>query len=515
MLKKIFSIRIILSFLLILSVAFAGYSIYYKMTYWGFSFTPKKNADIWTIEAHISFEADDEPIKVSLAVPTENNEFKILEEDVVAEGYKDKYIKQKDGTKKLIMTSGAKEGTQNIYYRVLLFDNTDGKGRVKAATPKKPEKPLLDEQKAAVAKEILTAASQQIGELPEKVIKVFNQTPPDPTVVAFLPLKKSPKDVAEAVRTVLALKGIPTRLAYGVKLVENKKSLSPDLMLEAYSEGKWKIYNLQTGQKGLPQNFVIFQRGGNSLLDVEGGEDSSVKFSVLKSVTSTYNLAGQRAKFSNQKTLFDYSIYSLPLAEQNTLKWLSIFPLAILVVVIMRNVIGLVTMGTFTPMLLAMSLIKTGLVPGLICFGLIITIGLIIRAVLSKLNLLLVPRISAVVIFVILIMQGFTIMGYRMHFDIGLSAVFFPIIIMAWIIERASITWEEDGPINAGKEIFWSLVVAVITYFVVNNQDIRHIMFAFNELNLVILFVVMLLGTYTGYRFTELFRFHPLVKDKK
>ena len=39
-------------------------------------------------------------------------------------------------------------------------------------------------------------------------------------------------------------------------------------------------------------------------------------------------------------------------------------------------------------------------------------------------------------------------------------------------------------------------------------------MFAFNEWNLVILFVVMLLGTYTGYRLTELKRFAPVAKGK-
>mgnify|MGYP000803929325 FL=1 len=84
---------------------------------------------------------------------------------------------------------------------------------------------------------------------------------------------------------------------------------------------------------------------------------------------------------------------------------------------------------------------------------------------------------------------------------------------MAWIIERASITWEEEGAINAGKEIFYSLVAAIVTYFIISSEYIRHIMFAFNELNLVILFVVMLLGTYTGYRLTELRRFKPLVKE--
>ena len=178
----------------------------------------------------------------------------------------------------------------------------------------------------------------------------------------------------------------------------------------------------------------------------------------------------------------------------------------------MRNVVGLQTMGTFTPMLLSMALVKTGFWPGIICFGVIIGIGLVLRFVLSKLNLLLVPRISSVVIFVIIIMQMLTVAGYKMHFDIGQSAVFFPIIIMAWIIERASITWEEDGAVNAGKEVFYSIVVAIMVYVIIRDEYIRHIMYAFNELNLVILLIVMLLGTYTGYRLTDLKRFRPLVK---
>ena len=198
--------------------------------------------------------------------------------------------------------------------------------------------------------------------------------------------------------------------------------------------------------------------------------------------------------------------------EQNTLKWLMVFPLGILVVVLMRNVVGIPTMGTFTPMLIAMSLVKTGFWSGFICFSAIIAIGLLLRAILSKLNLLLVPRISSVVIFVILIMQFMTITGYRMNWDIASSAVFFPIIITAWIIERASITWEEDGAANATSEIVYSMITAIATYFVISNEYIRHITFAFDEINLVILFVVMLLGTYTGYRLTELKRFTPLAK---
>lgn len=507
MLKKFTSVRFILSILLVLSIAFAAYSIYYKVEYWGFNLAPKQNSDVWTIEAHISFEPNGEPIKVSLTTPQNSAAYKVLEENVVATGYKIK----KTG-ERMVLSAPAQENPQDIYYRVMLFDNIDTRGKTKAPRPKKPQMPVMEEQRLAAAKQILAIAGKQPGDSVNQVIRLLNQVPPEATVQSYLPLKKTQTEMAAQLRDLLAIKGIPTRVVRGFKLEENKKSFNPDLMLEAYIDNQWKVYDIKTGDKGLPENFVVFQRGGTSLIDVEGGDNSSIKFSVIKSVTSSISLAGRRAKLAGQKSRFDYSIYSLPLAEQNTLKWLAIFPLAILVIVLMRNVVGLQTMGTFTPMLLSMALVKTGFWPGIICFGVIIGIGLVLRFVLSKLNLLLVPRISSVVIFVIIIMQMLTVAGYKMHFDIGQSAVFFPIIIMAWIIERASITWEEDGAVNAGKEVFYSIVVAIVVYVIIRDEYIRHIMYAFNELNLVILVIVMLLGTYTGYRLTELKRFRPLVK---
>lgn len=509
MLKRITSIRGFLSLLLLFSLIYAAYSIYYKIEYWGFSFAPKQNTNIWTVEAHISFVPTGDPIKVNLTTPRSNDAFKILEENIIAPQYKVR--KNKSGSL-LTLSAPAQEEVQNIYYKIMLFDNIDTRGKTPAPRPQAPEMPSFSEQKMAEAKQILKLADALGGDDVSKVIVLLNQDPLPAAVQAYLPVKTSQQQMVEIISELLALKNIPSRPARGIKLEESKKALVPDLMLEAYIDGRWKIYDIKTGKKGLPDNFVLFQRGGKSLLDVVGGEDSVIKFSILKSVTSSMNLAGKRAKLAGNQSWYDYSIYNLPLAQQNTLKWLSIFPLAILIIVLMRNVVGLQTMGTFTPMLLSMALVKTGFWQGMICFGIMIGLGLIIRFLMNRFNLLLVPRISAVVIFVIIIMQGLTIIGYRMDLGIAQSAVFFPIIITAWIIERASITWEEDGPLNAAKEIIFSILVAIIVYAVISVEYIRHIMFAFNELNIVILVIVMLLGTYTGYRLLELKRFRPLVK---
>ena len=507
MLKKLKSVRAFLTLGLLLSLAFAGYSAYYKTKYWGFNFTPRKTTDVWTVEEHVSFVPNGENIRISMARPLSTAGFKILDEDIVAPKYK---IEKE--TDRIELTSKPRHKLQDIYYRVPLYDNVDSRGKTKAEKPGKPQKPIMDEQTAVLARQLLEMSGQQSGDGIQQVIALFNQNPPDETVQSFVPAPRTAKATAQAVIDLLALKDVPARMARGIKLSEGKKTLVPDVMLEAYVDGMWKIYNLESGKKGLPSDFIVFQRGNQSLVDVEGGSDSTTKFSVMKSIRSSFRMAGHRAELSHSKSWFDYSIYNLPLNEQNTLKWLMIFPLAILVVVLMRNVVGIQTMGTFTPMLIAMSLVKTGFWPGLICFSVILGVGLLIRAGLSKLNLLLVPRISAVVIFVILIMQALAIVGYQWKWEIASSALFFPIIIMAWIIERASITWEEDGAANATKEIVYSVLVAVFTYLVIVNEDIRHIMFAFNEFNLVILFVVMLLGTYTGYRLTELTRFAPLAK---
>lgn len=511
--KKLFSVRKVLSLFLVLSVIFAGLATYYKIVYWGFSFHPKTQSDVWTVDAHISFKPTGEPIEVSLSMPSIGNEYKILSEDVIAPDYK---ISNDAEHRRLIMSSSAQSVKQNLYYRIMIYDNKDASGKIHSKAPAKVQMPHFDDElQKGLVEEIWALAEQREGETKtQRLIRFLNEQPLAPEVDAFLPVQKTPMILAEKIIFLLQAKKIPARVVRGIQLSEKRHAADADLMIETYEGSKWRVYDITSGEVGLPKSFIIFQRGGVSLLDVSGGSNSKIKFSVTKSAISSFKMAGRRAKYEGSK-IFNYTIYNLPSLEQNTLKWLMIFPLGILLIVLMRNVVGIQTMGTFTPMLISMSLIKTGFVPGLVCFGLIIGLGLLIRTMLTRLNLLLVPRISSVVICVILIMQVLTIFGYQYNFSIASSAVFFPIIITAWIIERASITWEEEGAKNAVKQIFNSLFVAIFTYCVISNGYIRHIMFAFNEWNLVILFTVMLLGTYTGYRLTELKRFAPLIKGKE
>lgn len=106
-------------------------------------------------------------------------------------------------------------------------------------------------------------------------------------------------------------------------------------------------------------------------------------------------------------------------------RMLLLLPLGALMVAFMRIVIGIRTSGTFMPVLIAVAFVQTTLIPGLIAFLSVVSIGLLMRGYLSSLNLLLVSRISALIILVIFITAGLSIIGYQMGFNTGMTVTFF------------------------------------------------------------------------------------------
>ena len=57
-----------------------------------------------------------------------------------------------------------------------------------------------------------------------------------------------------------------------------------------------------------------------------------------------------------------------------------------------------------------------------------------------------------------------------------------------------------------------SLSVAVLAYLVMSNRYVEHLTFNFPELLITLLGVILLLGKYTGYRVSELYRFRDMRK---
>jgi hypothetical protein len=137
----------------------------------------------------------------------------------------------------------------------------------------------------------------------------------------------------------------------------------------------------------------------------------------------------------------------------------------------------------------------------------IVSMGLVLRGYLSRLNLLMVARISTLIVLVIFLTSMVSVLGYELGFNVGLTITFFPMVIIAWTIERMSILWEEEGSREVLAQGFGSLSVALVAYLFMRTGVVGHLTFNFPEVHLVLLALILVIGQYTGYKLTELKRF--------
>jgi len=140
-------------------------------------------------------------------------------------------------------------------------------------------------------------------------------------------------------------------------------------------------------------------------------------------------------------------------------------------------------------------------------------LGLAVRFYLDQLKLLLVPRLASVLIVVVLLMAAISVFSFKLGIERGLSVALFPMIIMTMTIERMSIVWEERGAAEAIEQGIGSLAVAAAAYLVMSIDYLRHLVFVFPELLLILLAGTLLLGRYSGYRLTELVRFRAMTRE--
>jgi hypothetical protein len=308
---------------------------------------------------------------------------------------------------------------------------------------------------------------------------------------------------------MLAGARIPARLVSGIPLVDGARDLQLRTWLEVNNGDEWFTVDPLTAAPGLPRDVLVWSRGDVAPFTVSRARGASLQFAVMRSIEPALETAALRAD-AEASALASLSLLDLPLHSQNLYRVLLLVPLGALVIVFLRNVVGVQTFGTFMPVLIALSFRETQLVGGLLLFTVVVTFGLLVRFYLERLKLLLVPRLAAVVITVILVMAAVSVVSHRLGLEIGLSVALFPIVILAMTIERMSIVWEEVGAGEAIKQGVGSLLVAALCFLLMFDPQVEHAVFVFPELLLVVLGLTLLLGRYTGYRLTELVRFRDL-----
>ncbi len=499
--------------LALILVAIGGGLFLYKVLALNFPLSAGAESYTWNIEAKITFTGGDEPVKLSLFTPRTSRRYAVVNEAFVSRGY-GLVTAAEDSNRQATWSIRRTSGLQTLYYRAEVV-------RVNTQEPVNPIQPPSIENPGFSGAE-LTAAQTLVTRIRERsadnetmaaeLLKLLNR-PHLGENVAFL-LGKDTSQLAkmQLAARVLALAGVPARLVHGIVLKEQKEGLPVVHWLEIYNKKWWQALDPDTGAPTLPDNYLAWWRGPQSLAKLTGGSDLRVTLSVSREVEAAISTAVVRGQIK-KPLLLQFSLLSLPIHSQQVYRVLLMVPLGGFILVILRNIVGISTFGTFMPVLIALAFRETQLLWGILLFCSLVALGLSIRFYLDRLKLLLVPRLASVLIVVVLLMTLMSIITNRLGIERGLSVALFPMVIMTMTIERMSIVWEERGPLEACKQGFGSLVAAALAYLVMHNREVQHLFFVFPELLLVLLACSLLLGRYSGYRLLELLRFKILTKE--
>src|SRR5262249_43667935 len=175
------------------------------------------------------------------------------------------------------------------------------------------------------------------------------------------------------------------------------------------------------------------------------------------------------------------SLLFLPVQIQHTLRILLLVPLGALAMCVLRNVVGLKTFGMFMPVLIALAFTGTGLAWGTFFLAVIITFALLSRLWIERLYLLLAARVAFILPLVIPLVGAFFSIGDKIGMPSrGVGA--FPFVIMTMIVERISVSLEEEGAANTLRRIGATLAAIYLTYGVIHARGLQTLFLVYPEL---------------------------------
>ncbi len=484
----------------------------YKWQVLGFPLVEDLETPVWTIESSVTFDSGPGSIKVQLHVPTLTPGFRMLNENSVSRGY-GFTLNYGSGGREAQWAIRRADGEQTIYYRISVYE--DDSVDQEDTTPPFPPLPVINEPLRTAVDVLVSEVEEHSADTASfttELLRRMNDPSPDPNVELLTAGAGSSAEFVEVATMVLAAARIPARMVRGFALGGRQRNADLLAWLEVHDGDQWLYFNPMTGDERLPERFLVWWRGNEPLVNLEGGSNVDVSFAIQQNFLEAVAIAESQAA---QKDAFaiDFSLYSLPIQTQAVYSVILMIPIGALIIVLMRNFVGIDAFGTFMPILIALAFRETQLLWGVILFTTLIALGLTIRFLLDRLRLLLVPRLSAVLIVVVILMLFISLTSHRLGLETGLSVALFPMVIIAMTIERMSVVWEERGPADAMRAGIGSIVVAVVAYILMGMDWLEHLIFTFPELLLLVLAMVILAGRYTGYRLSELKRFRALATN--
>jgi hypothetical protein len=322
-------------------------------------------------------------------------------------------------------------------------------------------------------------------------------------------LKAGHGDAAAKSRLLAALcrsRGIPARLVQGLAL--GRQTLHT--WNEVWVGDHWMPLCAFYGYCGrVPATYLIFGFGDTS--PVRGHNVRDLDFACLVE----HKLAPTAETSEGgwlQRAFRLISLEAPPPGEEKLVEFLLLLPVAALIICICRNLIGMSCFGTFAPALIGLAFREWESLPGILVFVSIILIGWGLRHVLDRFHLLQVPRTSFLLSMVVVVLLA-TIVAANIE-ELAFTRYFslFPMVILTGMIERFWTLETEDSTTSSFKTLVSTMVMAALISILCSRRFVVHHLMQYPETLGLVMALQLVLGRYTGYRLSELFRFRDFAE---
>ena len=495
-------------FIIILLVIFAvlmGFTRYLMYS----SEEPSDEDNFWVVTLDAKLDISDDTGSLTIEMPWDTRHVKLFGQSVSHLGMRIKRSTGDDAGKRKITLLPTAGGSYSVRVQFSLLQSY-------LPQPEPVRKPLSD---TALEKWLVLDQSEP-GKMSilEQALKKFAQVQsPEATVskvfdfvseqiqgqvsatsdgaVAISKRKGSTQGKVNAMVLLLRTANIPARVVTGIDL-ETDRGMSPLVQwVEAYYDDRWHPYDLVYNRLDLPESYVPFSRGGDSI--ITGSEGIEVIHSSWVIEIFEEPIGARLVERPGLLSILDLTHF--PHDVQHKLALMLLLPLGLLATEFLRKVFGVRTFGVFTPTLLALAAVFVEWSAAIVMFVIVVIIGVAGRSMIPQHEMGRDARLSMVFVMVTLTIIIAVAALVRFDFAVYDSISILPVVIVASMIDRIYAVIDQSGYPVALYRMMWTVVAAVVSLFLLMQHEISDILLVYPELHALTMALIICLGMMREY----------------
>jgi len=309
--------------------------------------------------------------------------------------------------------------------------------------------------------------------------------------------------------------GLQSFTRFWQNITEKDKKILQQKFLVSITDGSIDVSTnfVYQSYKTIQPKYILLTRS-EALSPLFNIKDFTKTIDVLKSRSIEYKIVDQRLRKSPLFVLSSLiTSFMAKGVSSSSVYLILMIPFLACLVVFFRQIIGLSTFGVYTPVITAASFYILGIWFGIITFLFAVIIGYIFKYLLNKIELM---YLSKVALNLGIISLSFLLVVWLILFtkaSVSITVAIFPILVMSSAAEKFMAATSEEGFRGALFGILETLIVVVVSYYLIIWTAFSNVVMSWPELVIVPLLLILLIGKFSGLRLSEYLRFRSLFAE--